>query len=1008
MLAFLFTDLEGSTRLWEEQPTEMAPALALHDDIIRKSVVDHGGEVVKTTGDGWMAAFGDVSDCVGACVDAQLVLVHTAWQTPRPLKVRMGVNVGEAESREGDYYGPAVNRAARIMAAGHGSQVLLSEVAAQLISTGLGSELELRDLGPHRLKDLREPEHLFQLVHAELPTDFPPLSTLETRPNNLPVQISEFLGRDTELAQISSMLAAADVRLVTLTGPGGTGKTRLALQAAAEVADGYEDGVFFVDLSAERDPEPAFEAILRDMGLSGAREGTPLQVLKNKLRDSRLLLVLDNLEQVMDVGVGIVDLLRSCPHLEVIVTSREMLQVRGEHIFPVPTLGLPDPLSPPDAVAESEAVRLFVERAQEANSGFALSDENAAAVAEITVRLDGLPLAIELAAARLGVFAPKELRDRLRSRIDVLGKGARDLPDRQRTLHSTIEWSYELLDQDECRVFELMSVFTIARLGDVEGAATAVYGDLDVVDVVASLVSKSLVRPVESGDGRRFTMLQTIHDFAAARLAKAPEVEAAVRHAHAARYTDLAATLRSGLEGDDRDSSLDRLLAEIGNLRTAWRYWVEAADLDQLYVLLDGLWALHESRGWYHAAVGMTTDLLAVLAESEPAPERDAEEMVLRTSRARALMVVRGFGPEVEEEFRRALDLASPEETSARVFPVLRSLATYYMNMAAMEKSAEMGQRLLELGREEGDSAIEVEGHVVAGATRPYMGELEVGLEHLDRAIELFDPTFRPARFRLGSSPGVVARIASAIFLRWGGWPDRSAARAEEALALARTLDHPFTLAYALWHVGYLALHRARFREAIPVAQELEQVAIGNDYPVWRALASVLHGVAECGEGNAEEGVGLTETGHAFYTGLTTPPVFWAPLLGLRAYAFSLADHPDRALSLIDEAIAATGDEEAAYPEFRVLRGNILARSPHLDPDAAAESYRAAIRGSRATRFRLIELDATTQLVGLLDSVDRLAAEREDLASLYDTFTEGFAEPELMAARAVLGLDESG
>ncbi|MGA7272617.1 MAG: NB-ARC domain-containing protein, partial [Acidimicrobiia bacterium] len=950
-------------------------------------------------------AFTEVSDCIHACVDAQLILGRTTWPTPRPLTVRMGINVGEAEPREGDYYGPAVNRAARIMAAGHGGQILMSEVAARLASIGLIPGIELVDLGPHRLKDLREPENLFQLVHPELPSVFPPLSTLESRPNNLPVQISEFLGRETELAQVCSMLGAPDVRLITLAGPGGTGKTRLALQAAAEMADTYEDGVFFVDLSAERDPDAAFEAILRDLGLTGAREGSPLQVLKNKLRDRHLLLLLDNLEQVTDAGVGIADLLRNCPQLVVMVTSREVLQVRGEHIYLVPTLGLPDPLDSPHSIAASEAVRLFVERAQEASSGFTLSAENAGAVAEITVRLDGLPLAIELAAARLGVFAPSELRDRLRSRLDVLGKGARDLPDRQRTLHSTIEWSYELLDQDECRVFELLSVFTHARLPDVEGTATAVHGDLDVVESLASLVSKSLVRPVESEDGRRFTMLQTIRDFAAGRLAETPETEDAVRLAHASWYTNLAKDLRPALDGPGRDAALGRFLAEIGNLRTAWSYWVRSDDLGQLYVLLDGLWALHESRGWYHAAVGMTTDLLEVLAESEPSPERDHEEMVLRISLARALMAVGGFRPEVEQEFQRALELAPLVEAQATVFPVLRSLATYYMNVGSLEKSAEMGERLLELGRDEGDVAITIEGHVVAGATSPYLGDLEGGLRHLDRAIALFDPALRSVRFRLGSNPGVVARIASAIFLRWGGWPDQSAARAEDALALARQLDQPFTLAYALWHVGFLALNRERWADAIPVAEELEGISTTNDYPVWRALASVLHGVADCGLGDADKGLTLSEAGHALYKGLATPPVFWPLLLGLRAAAFSMSGQHEEALRLIDEAIAVAGSEESAYPHFRVLRADIINRLPNPDVEEALESLRAAIRGSRAASLRLVELNACVHLVRVLEAQGRLAGEERDLERLYGTFTEGFAEPELVAAQEVLGVE---
>lgn len=1001
MPVFLFADLEGSTRHWEREPDAMRLALAHHDEILSTAVTSAGGSVVKTTGDGLMAVFDSGVDCVVACIEAQRELAAATWATTEPLRVRMGSHVGDAEPRAGDFYGTAVNRAARIMAAAHGGQVLCSAAVVGLLEDPPAGT-SLRDLGAHRLKDLSQPEHLFQVVHPDLPDDFPPLATLDARPNNLPVQVSEFLGRGSELAAVRELLEQPGVRLVTLTGPGGTGKTRLSLQVAAEIADRFPDGAFFVDLSAERDADAAFETIQRDLGLTGAGEGSPLQVLQARLRDRRLLLVLDNFEQVTVAATGVVELLAHCPGLDVLVTSREALRVRGEHVFAVPPLAVPDPHAPATEIVATEAVALFIERARAVHPGFALADEDAGAVAEICARLDGLPLAIELAAARLNVFTIGDLRDRLEDRMDVVGGGARDLPARQRTLRATIEWSYELLDADECRVFELLSVFSSARFEAVEQVAAAVHGDLDVLDALASLVDKSLVRSEQVGGTQRFSMLRTIHDYAAERLVASPDDHQRARLAHARYYSDHAASLREALSGPGREATLADLAVEIGNLRTAWRHWVEQGDLEQLYRLLDGLWALHDARGWYHAAVELTKDLLGVLLTAEPSSDRDQEEMTLRTSLARGLMAVRGWTIEVEEEFRRALDLATSSGSAVQRFPVLRSLATYYLNVADFAGTAAMGRELLDLAEREQDPTILVEGNLVFGLGTAFTGDTKRGLHHLDQAIALFDPASHgTGRFRLGTSPGVVARIASAILLRDHGYPDRSATRASEALEVARRLDHPFTLAYALYHTGFLEHTRRRFESVHERGDELAVVAAEHDYPVWRALASVLGGIARCGLGQADEGLAMTEAGHDLYRGLSTPPVFWPSLLGLIADGAVLAGQPDRALQLVDEAMAVTGSDEAAAATFLVLRGDILVLLDR-DPAEAEACYRSAIAGARSLDYRLLELRATTRLVELMRARGVQPDGRVELRAVYATFTEGFDEPELLAARRAL------
>jgi len=1001
MLVLLFTDLESSTRLWEQHPSEMRPALARHDAILRDAVAGHGGRIVKTTGDGLMATFSSVGDCLASCLEAQRTLGQTSWETGEPLKVRMGLNVGEAESREGDFFGTAVNRAARIMAAGHGGQVLLSALAAQLGKDSLPAGVTLRDLGAHRLKDLTQPEQLYQLVDRDLGSDFPPLNTLDARPNNLPIQVSEFFGREVELSTARGILEAPGVRLLTLTGPGGTGKTRLSLQLAAELVDRYRDGAFLADLAAERDPESAFEAILRDLGIASTREGSPLQILKTKLADRNMLIVLDNFEQVTEAAVGVAEILAGCPDVDVVVTSREALRVRGEHVMSVAPLTLPDPRGSLASIGESDAVNLFVDRARSARADFALTADNAAAVAEISVRLDGLPLAIELAAARLSLFSAGDLLERLRRQLDVLGSGARDLPARQRTLRSTIEWSYELLDPDECRVFQLMSVFSTARLEAVEVVATAVYGDLDTLDVVASLVDKSLLRSAESGGSQRFSMLQTIREYAAERLAAVADEADAARRAHARYFAEHARVMRRELDSTGAESILEDVATELGDMRTAWQYWVDAGDIDQLRLLLESLWVLHDARGWHQGIVELMTDFVGLLEGVEPSPAILEEEMTARTGLGRALMAVRGYTLDADEQFRRVLELSGQLGASAKRLPVLRALSTYHMYLTDFPTAAAIGREILDQAERGDEPAALVEGHLVFGVTTAMSGDLETGLPHLEEAIRLFDPEMQRL-FRGGASPGVVARNAGALLLRRGGWPERARARAHEGLALSRALNHQYSLAYALHHTGLLALQSGRFEEAETHTVELAEVARVNDWPIWRALASVTHGVALCGMGRPEEGLVLTEAGNEVYRGMTTPPVFWPGILGLRSLAFGMAGEFPRAVELADEAIVAAGGEEAYFPDLRVLRGHFASLLPTPDAAAVEESYRAAIRGAGGSADRMTELAASTRLVSLLRTQGRDPDESAELERRYLAFSEGHDEPELVAARAVL------
>ena len=460
-ITFLFTDIEGSTKLWERGPEAMSEALPRHDKILHETIETNGGLVFKTVGDAFCAAFSTAKDALEAALESQRRFVSSEWERSGSLRVRMALHTGTADERDGDYFGPPLNRVARLLSAAYGGQVLLSLTTQELLRDQLPADVELRDLGEHHLKDLGRPEHVFQLVTSGLIADFPPLHTLDFHPNNLPLQSTPLVGREREVGEVAERVRSEEVRLLTLTGPGGTGKTRLGLQAAAYLLEDFSDGAFFVALSTITEPELVTSTIARALGVKESAEQSPMEGLKNYLRDRRLLLFLDNFEQVLESAPLVGELLGACPKLKVLVTSRTRLRLYGEHEYPVPPLSLPDPRVMPslEVLTRYEAVRLFVERARAVKADFEVTNENAATVAEICARLDGLPLAIELAAARVKVLPPQKMLDRLPNRLKLLTSGARDLPERQRTLRATMEWSHALLEEGEKVLFARLSVF---------------------------------------------------------------------------------------------------------------------------------------------------------------------------------------------------------------------------------------------------------------------------------------------------------------------------------------------------------------------------------------------------------------------------------------------------------------------------------------------------------------------------------------------------------------------
>jgi predicted ATPase len=516
----------------------------------------------------------------------------------------MALHTGVAEVQDGDYFGQPLNRVARLLSSGHGGQTLMSAVTHDLVRDMLPERVSLLDLGEHRLKDLLRPEHIFQLVVAGLDADFPPLKTLDYRTNNLPFERSLLIGREKELAEIEKLLLRHDVDLLTITGPGGTGKTRLALQAAADVLDSFGDGVFFANLAPIVDPALVVPNLIQVLGLREAAGQSSIELLKGYLREKEMLLVLDNFEQVAGAAREVGQLLAAAPRVKVLATSRVPLRIKGEKEYPAPPLSLPDTgqLPPLERLTQYDSVRLFIERATDVKPDFQVTNENAPAVAEICVRLDGLPLAIELAAARVRLFPPQALLGRLSSRLKLLTGGARDLPARQQTLRGAIEWSYDLLDDGEKQFFRRIAVFQGGRTIEALEGVCNFDGQLqmDMLDGVESLVSKSLLRQgdgvEETGGEPRFWMLETIQEYAREELEHSGEAGALSRE-HALYFMGVVEEAEPYLRGAGQAEWLARLEAENDNIRAAFSWALADVDAEVALRLGGALRWFWELRG---------------------------------------------------------------------------------------------------------------------------------------------------------------------------------------------------------------------------------------------------------------------------------------------------------------------------------------------------------------------------------------------------------------------------
>ncbi|HZU00201.1 MAG TPA: tetratricopeptide repeat protein [Ktedonobacteraceae bacterium] len=850
-LTLLFTDMEGSTHLLQQLGKRYGSVLAECRRMLRTAFAQYNGYEIDTQGDAFFVVFARAIDAVGAAVTAQRVLASTSWPEGAMVRVRMGLHTGEPEPSPEGYVGLDVHLAARIMSAGHGGQVLLSQTASDIVKHDLPDGVSLLNMGKHHLKDLHQPIRIFQLVISGLSCNFPPLKTLDISLNNLPVQPTPFMGREQEVTAIEHLLRREDVRLLTLTGAGGTGKSRLALEVAAKLRNGFADGVFFVNLAPISDSGLVVPTIAQALELKETGDSSLLDLLKSSLRKKKLLLLLDNFEQVVHAAPSLADLLTACPKLKILVTSRIVLHMQAEHEFAVPPLALPDLTCLPDlsAVSQYEAVAFFISRAQAVKPSFQLTHANALAVAEICARLDGLPLAIELAAARMKLLTPQALLSRLSQRLQVLTSTTRDTPARQQTLRNTIAWSYNLLDAYEQQLFRRLSVFVGGCTLEAAEAVCAEPGNEggQVLDGVASLTDKSMLQQTEVGEEPRLVMLETIREYGLECLAAGGETEAS-RQAHAVYYLALVEETEPKLLGPEQVVWFERLEREHDNLRTAMRWLLERGgdrhSVEMALRLVSALQRFWQMSGHFSEGRNFLERALSIGASF-------ANTQIAASARAKALAV--------------AADLALFDLYDANQAEGLcRESLTLYRTLGDKQGIA---------------TSLSLLGWV---AQRRFNREEACALHEEGLALSR----------ELGDKRGIAEALYDLSYLAFSqGDYDKAYALKEESLALFRELGDTWSIAYLLLQVVSVASYQGNYDKACPAAEE--GLALFRELGDKEGIADALHslGGVILNQGNYARARVVLEEGLALYRDLGLKRGIARVLFSLGRVAFSQGDY---------------------------------------------------------------------------------------------------------------------
>jgi predicted ATPase/class 3 adenylate cyclase len=824
MVTLLFTDIEGSTRLLQHLGDRYGTVLAEHRGLLRAAFTRHRGCEVDTEGDGFFVAFAKASDAVAAAVDGQRALAAHSWPGGVGLRVRMGMHSGEPTVVAGDYVGLDVHRAARICSAGHGGQVLLSRVTREQAGRELRPGIGLRDLGEHRLKDLTQPEHLHQLVIPGVAADFPALRTVVRQRTMLPAPLTGFVGRRRELEEITTLLGRQGMRLLTLTGPGGSGKTRLALRVAAGLVEAFPDGVVLVDLASIQEPTLVPAAVAHALGIGEVLDQPLLETLTDSVGDQQLLLLLDNFEQVLPAASLVHRLLIGCPQLKILVTSRAALHVSGEHEYPVPPLAVPDVEAPPapNGVA-SDAVALFADRGRAVKPDFAVTAQNAATVAEICRRLDGLPLAIELAAVRTKLLSPQAMLDRLQQRLPLLTSGPRDLPARQQTLRATLDWSYRLLAPAEQRLFSRLAVFAGGCTVQAAEAVCSLNSDEDALAGLDSLVDKNLLRTSDHEGVPRVGMLQTIHEYAQELLDTEGEAPLLAQR-HADYFLALAGQADGLLSGPEQQRWFKQLAADLDNFRAALGWSAAHQQYETTAKLAEGLRLFWQDRGpasegvrWLDAALNHREHL------SLPTLTR-----VLST-KAALLLVIQGDRNQAMPLLHESLRLARELGDTTRIVRNLSYLGIVAEQEGDYQQSAALHDEAVALARTQADQRVLATALVNQSGVFMLHGQHAQAKAALEESLVLVR--------KLKDPRGIVYAVTYLATVALAEQDHQQAIpMMEESLTLGRELESPALIAVSLCGLGLAALYQgdhdrasALFAESLTLAQTTEDTYLIKD-----------------------------------------------------------------------------------------------------------------------------------------------------------------------------------
>jgi predicted ATPase/class 3 adenylate cyclase len=908
-VTFLFTDVEGSTRLWEQHPEAMQTALARHNALITDGIQQHRGIVIKSRGEGdsVFAVFSRATDAIAAASLLQQTLQAEPWPSEALLRVRFALHTGEATVHDGDYFGAVVNRCARLRAAGHGGQVLLSQATLDEVQSALPQNLGFRDLGAHRLKDLQQPEHLFQLLHPNLPADFPPLRSLEAFAHNLPAQLTSFIGREQAMAEVKQLLATT--RLLTLTGSGGCGKTRLALQVAADLLEEYPDGVWLIELAPLADPALVPQNLASALGLR-EEPGRPLTAtLMDYLRTKSPLVVLDNCEHLLPACAQLADsVLRTCPQLRILASSREGLGIVGEQTYRVPSLSLPSakPLPPLERLRDFEAVQLFADRARLSQATFAVTQANAPAVVHVCQRLDGIPLALELAAARVNVLSVEQISVRLDDRFRLLTGGSRTALPRQQTLRALIDWSYDLLTDTEQALLRRLAVF--AGGWTLEAAEGVCAGEIpteggsriegwEVLNLLTSLVDKSLV--VVEGSEPRYRLLETVRQYARDRLLEAGEA-AVVRRRHRDGFLALAEAERD-LSGVHHRASLDRLEREHDNLRAALGWSVAQGEGDEGLRLANALGWFWSDRCYWTEGQEHLAALLAL-----PASQLRTDLRADALHDAGQMARFQGDLDTARALWEECLTTNRELERKQVIPEILDLLALGAWEQSAYEEAQALWEECLAIFRELGvqrGMALSLTG---LGSVAQAQGRHEAARGLLEEAWALDQ-----------GSQNCVHQ--GHLLLELGDYAT-ARSRYEQCLAERRAAGRTVWIAWSLVEVGHAAWLQGE--QSVTQAHALEALMLFREFGEREGLLAALEslGVAALAQGEevrAGRLMGAVESLRAA-RGLAGPRWWWRPRermaeaarSALGEEAFAAAWGAGRALSL-DQTVAFALEETA-------------------------------------------------------------------------------------------------